>query len=516
MNNGSVLKRIICLLLAMLMLVSAAGCGKDKATKKKKKVIIKKVIVTSSEEEGEDNSSSEQDNAPEQDNTDDDFEIIKIRRKLAETDDGDEAAVYIPEFTRKTVDWNGPAGYVIVYAEGDRYARVQAEYLKAFFSRVDGVELKVVTDTMPAVSKEILVGNTNRYITPLAENRFAVSLKSNKLVFEGGHRMMVEKAVKWFMSVDRVAGKVTTLKGEAQDFRSSLDGGYKYVWGEEFDGDFLDLTKFDYCPHMAVNSSSVAADLIDDKLIRVEEGLLKMSTAHYFSEFDEELEVGIPKVICTGDTMQWLYGYAELRALVPFTRGAWPAWWATNYCMDNSKYFDADRLKYMVEVDFFEVFGSSSEVSPNIHKWYQNSGSDPWTYLVDANGQQIKHSGYADMKLEFNRYSIGEEAVMQYHTFGFKWTPDEMTLSVDGNEYMKYDLNKNFDGLTDMGHFKDSPLHMILDNYAYFEGGSYTTESNKLSIKDLPFNFYVDYIRLYQIDGQGYVNDFGPDKEITH
>ncbi len=523
MKFGPVLKRVICILMALILLFVTAACGNGK-TKKKKKVIVKKVIVTSDTESTTDDSSDESEDYYEEESDDEvvedeipeeEFEIIKIKRQLAGKEN-DSTSAYIPEFTQKTVNWNGPSGYVIVYKKGDKYAKVQANYLQAFFKKTDGITLKIVTDSTPAVKKEILVGNTNRYKTTLKSNEFAVNLKSQKLVFEGGHRVMVEKAVKWFMSIDRVAGKVATIKGKTDDFIPSIGGGYKYVWGEEFDGDFLDQTKFIYCGHMTVNASSVAADLADDSLIRVEEGKLKMSVAHYFSEFDEELEVGIPKVICTGDTMQWLYGYAELRALVPFVRGSWPAWWATNYCADNSKYFNSDKLKYMVEVDFFEVFGSASDVAPNIHKWYQNSGFDPWSYIVDKDGNQIKHSGYSDMGLEPSRYIMNENETMQYHTYGFKWTPKEMTLSVDGKDYMTFDLNKNYDGLTDMNHFKDTPLHMILDNFAYFKGGAYTTEYNELSIKDLPFNFYVDYIRLYQKDGEGYLKDFGVTKKIEY
>lgn len=514
MRFNSVLKRIMCIMLALLLVFCTAACGKNK-TKKKKKVIIKKVIVTSETESTDENTSEDEYITEEDVWEEEEFEIIKTRRELADSEEN-ETEVYVPEFTQKTVDWNGPKGYVIVYKDGDRYANVQARYLQAFFKKIDGVELKIVTDKTPAVAKEILVGDTNRYKTTLSETAFAVNLKGKKLVFEGGHRVMVEKAVKWFMSIDRIDGKVATLKGKSDTFKPSLAGGYKYVWGEEFDGDFLDKTKFIYCPHMAVNSSSTAADLVDDALVRVEEGLFKMSTAHYFSEFDEDLEVGIAKTVCTGDTMQWLYGYAELRALVPFTRGAWPAWWATNYCAEYGEYFERERLKYMVEVDFFEVFGSVSDVVPNVHKWYQNAGIPTWTYIVDDNGQQIKHSGYGDMKLEVSKYQMPETEVMKYHTYGFKWTPDKMTLSVDGTDYMTFDLNKNYDGLSDMDHFKDSPLHMIINNFAYYAGGSNTNSNNELNIKDLPFNFFVDYIRIYQVDGQGYLTDFGPDKDIEY
>ncbi len=517
MKINSTVKKIICIMLALLMLVCAASCGKDK-TKKKKKVVIKKIIVTSDEESTTEDTKDDfvfpEDEEEDFEIPEEEFEINKIRRELA-SKDKEGGDTYVPEFTQKTVDWKGPRGYVIVYKNGDKYSKLQAKYLQAFFKKIDGVELKIVTDSTPAVTKEILVGNTNRYTTTLGENHFAVNLKGNKLVFEGGHRAMVEKAVKWFMSIDRIDGKVTTLKGKAKDFTSTLSGGYKYVWGEEFDGNFLDNTKFVFGDHMGVGGTNTTIQIDDDDLIRVENGLFKMSTAHYYYEYDENVEVGMAPVVCTGDTMQWLYGYAEIRALVPCQKGAWPAWWATSHCPHYPDYYDPKNFKYMVEVDFFEVFGSDS-ISPNIHKWYDQPTILGTMTYIEENGIHYRHSGYGDMGLEFSKYKMSQTEALKYHTYGFKWTPDEMVMSVDGNEYMTYDLNKNFDKYTDMSHFKNDALHMIFDNYAYYEGGTYTNEYNMLKIKDLPFNFFVDYVRIYQRDGEGFIKDFGVDKAVNY
>lgn len=511
MKNNSILKMLICVLLALVMVLCTVSCGSDK-TKKKKRVVIKKVIVSS------DDGSDTDDNYDDYDYFDDDTDWedegnFKFRRELASKDTA--VANFVPEFTQKEADWDGPKGYVIVYQDGNKYSNLQARYLQAFFKKTDGVSLKIIDDTVSAVSKEILVGNTNRYTTPLSENQFSVSLKGKKLVFEGGHRIMVEKAVKWFMSIDRVSGKVATLKGKSDSFKSQLSGGYKLVWGEEFDGDFLDQTKFVYNSHMGVGDQHVASDAVDDKLVRVENGLFKMSTKRIFSDTDAGINIGIAKPVCTGDTMQWLYGYAEMRALVPCIRGAWPAWWATSYCKYSPEHYNTTALKYVFEVDFFEVFGDL-KITPNIHKWYKTDGGLNTITYLEKNGKQYTHSDYSIIGPGNFSYSMNEITKNEYHIFGFKWTPDEMMMSVDGVDFMTYDLNNNFDEFTDMSHFKNDPMHMILDNWAYFKNYQSTNNNNELNVKDLPFNYYVDYIRLYQRDGEGYVNDFGVNKDIVY
>ena len=53
MNLSSSFKKIICFLLAVLMLLSAVGCKDDSSSKKKKVVIKKKVIVKTNDNEND-------------------------------------------------------------------------------------------------------------------------------------------------------------------------------------------------------------------------------------------------------------------------------------------------------------------------------------------------------------------------------------------------------------------------------------------------------------------------------
>jgi len=419
-----------------------------------------------------------------------------------------------PQFTVEYVSFEGLKDYTIIYKQGNKELLVCAKYLRNFFRKTDGVSLEIKSDAYPCSSKEILIGDTNRYKTELSDTEFAVSLQEEKLIFEGGHNVMVEKSVKWFMTLDRRTTQIATIRGKAQDFNSyvTIDGErYDYVWGDEFDGNFFDQTKLGQHYHMPNRSKNICVLSGENATLKVEDGLMKMSAVNYMDESDPEIKYAVPECICTDDTMWWLYGYAEIRAKVPMKKGSWPAWWATSYC-DTTK-GKTNGWKYLVEIDFFEVFSNNKLIQPNIHKWYKNYAGT-FTELTDENGQELRHSGYADLKLKSENYVMPDGENDGYHTYGFKWTPTEMVMSVDGEDYMKYDLSFNFDNLTDMEDFIKQPLHMIFDNWIYAPDGWMAWEGNWTSPESLPSEFFVEYIRLYQKPDEGYVINSGVDKEI--
>ena len=80
-----------------------------------------------------------------------------------------------------------------------------------------------------------------------------------------------------------------------------------------------------------------------------------------------------------------------------------------------------------------------------------------------------------------------------------------MTVSVDGVDYNTYDLNDNYDGRSDMSGFRDN-LFILLNNHIYVSDLGATTSGTEVNNKDLPFEYYVDYIRLYQKPGEGSLN----------
>ena len=195
MKLQKMLYRMVCVLLALAVALCSAGCGEEKATKKKKKKIEEIIIINDNESDNnssldvnDDNNSSSQNGESQSD---------KIKRELYKSEEEVRyTESFEPEFSYKKVKWNGPDGYVIIYSDLCRYSKSVSEKLQSFFKENYGVLLKIEKDTeSKAHSKEILVGDTNRYISKLAENKFGVSFSENKLIFEGGHFETAENFV---------------------------------------------------------------------------------------------------------------------------------------------------------------------------------------------------------------------------------------------------------------------------------------------------------------------------------
>ena len=67
---------------------------------------------------------------------------------------------------------------------------------------------------------------------------------------------------------------------------------------------------------------------------------------------------------------------------------------------------------------------------------------------------------------------------------------------------MIFDLTDDFDQIDGMDDF-DVHMFPIFNNFIYVSDLPDTTNSNLVNNSELPFNYYVDWIRLYQIPGQG-------------
>ena len=503
MNLRNNFIKIICIVLSLLVvLVTLGGCKKEE---KKKKKIIKKVIVVTEEDSSEtssDNFESTEDdgNYAEEDEenfSEEENNTSRVLRPRAEKKD-DKEEKYVPEYDIAVADWAGPEGYVIVIADGNKNSKNIAEILQNYFDYTAGIKISIVTDKTAETANEILVGNTNRYISTLPENEYAVKLKGSKLVFEGGHYAMVEKAVDWYSCSEYQAGKTYTMTGKCKDFVSTVKDGYKYVWGDEFSGSALDMTKWSFDDRFAGTPSMPL--LTDENVINVNEDKLKLAGIRYFNQEIPTAQYATLKTVCTQDAMSYKYGYIEIKAMVPYIRGAWPSFWfCSRGAIGNAN--KPDPI-YSVEVDVFEIFSSTNTAKPNIHKWYTIEEKD-------AEGKELpKHAMFSGSENPiadtvavykfFNKPNLAKE----YHVYGFEWTPDAMIMSIDGEDYMTFDLNYNFDGRHDMSGFHQH-LFPMFNVGMYVPDLAQTTGKNMLNNSDLPFEYFIEYIRLYQKDGVG-------------
>ena len=516
MKFKQMLVQVICFVLSAVILLLTVGCKDEKKTAKKKKQVTQQIVIVSDDDELPEDAEDTDSKSEDYDDTNDTGETTDYPNSSHERDlyksESEERYVekFSPEYEVKEAAWNGPAGYVIVYSDSRNYAT--AKNLQSYFKKQNGVTLEIKKDGAPDAAKEILVGDTKRYKTKLTEKQFAVSLNNGKLVFEGGHFAMVEKAADWFMTEKHGSGKVKLLSGTAKDFVSSVSGEYKYVWGDEFDGfgvdDFKWNTERELMAPTALLTVLFGEEAEKEGVIAVEDGRLKLRTIRYFNQLNSEAQYASGQ-ISTTDRMGFMYGYAEIKARVPMFRGTWPSWWMTTAWAEplwkltsdpfnGGQPYTYNSVPYRLEFDIFEVFSSKTDIVPNFHKWWDTSNAGKYNIPDGA------HTSYPS-PINIYQYPEIDTRSNEYHIYGIKWTPTEITVSVDGKNYMTFDLVDGFNVLEDeYNEYLAQPLQMIFTNHIFVEDLQEMDPAGKTIENDtLPVEFFVDYIRIYQRDNEG-------------
>ena len=408
------------------------------------------------------------------------------------------------DFDYETVDWAGPKGYVIVIpANGTREYREAANELQAFYKTTADVTLQIVTDASGQTDKEILIGATKRAQSnkDMDEADLAVSVQGNKLVFDGGHAVTAKSAVLKFIRTAPEAGKASVFEITTDFSTTCILDGYEYVWGDEFEGEEVDLTRWGFHQHMSGTPKAVVS--YDRDTNDTGDGRLKLHAIRYFDPEREGVQFKMPLSTTTKLNMTFVYGYAEIRARMPFASGTWPSFWTQSNDELSSKHYGVKcNPKYMVEIDVFEVFGNEDgEVVPNIHKWYRTSVYD---YATIHNKEGVTHTtwGYGGNKTTFWTCDNPETINQEYHTYGWEWTPKLMSMYVDGEVTMTYDITKSFDDCPDMTGFHD-PEFVMFNSHVTTEDASYQVGLIEMNLDALPSEYYIDYFRLYQKKGEG-------------
>lgn len=517
MKLNSSLKKIVCFLLAVLMLLATAGCKDKTSKKKKKKVIIKKQVVV----KNDDNDNSPDIIVPEEDNS---SEIsIWGKRKLPEVAEVSEKYVetFVPEFDYEYKDLNITSDYVIVYSlekwnnrkeskntdGSDRYinhtgfARQSAYDLQTYFKDSLNLNLEVKKDTeVDASAKKILVGDTKYYKSQLGETKFAVKVSGDNLIFEGGHFTMVNKAVKWFETVEYKKGKVAVLSGSQDDFKSQVKVNgvtYDYVWGDEFDGSELNNSdNWDQAEFGTERGDDFKCIYGDSEFQYIENGRLRLTADRYYDESDPNIGYASSGMVTSERTFMFRNGYFEFRARLPYARGAFPAIWTMsrtnnknlpNYGFDDG-YGDISKYYWSIEFDLFESFADSDHATTTIHKWYTDKYGaveyGPATKLTDKQIAEIndraEKNGYAATVNEIGEdgKAIGKKVDGDILTQKVK---DENGNETDELEYIYYPtyLKRDDGSKIDIFNYRLRPFtNLTKNNATYAYSFTYTGEYN--------------------------------------
>ncbi len=244
--------------------------------------------------------------------------------------------------------------------------------------------------------------------------------------------------------------------------------GYTLVWNDEFDEDSPNNGK----PALP-NTEKWWHETAEPKWVNNE--LQKYVAGVFNGDTVSTIYDGTLKIIAqkSGEniisarlntTESWTYGYFEASLKVPGGKGTWPAFWMLP---KNFKRWPKDG-----EIDIMEYVG----YRPNI---VQSS----------IHTKSYNHVN----RTEKTATKPIENAETEFHIYAIEWTPNYIKGFVDGEEYFRYDNDKN-DNI-DTWPF-DNPFYIIL-NLAWGGdwGGSQGIDESKL-----PAIYEIDYVRVYQIN----------------
>ena len=277
---------------------------------------------------------------------------------------------------------------------------------------------------------------------------------------------------------------------------------YKLVWSDEFDGNELDNTKWSLSEDdKTKNNVKDKLALVfedDEKVIKVEDSSLKLK-AYY--DWEKNYFVA-PKSVYTKDNMSYKYGYLEVRAKIPFCRGTV----ISMNAMAKDALCSEKNAPYYSSMNIFNYSGFVYHITNAILKNYENYDENNPFY---QEGTDNVDSSFTAQRWGLNtpdsfhsRYTT--DVLDDFKTYGFLWTPDEVVFTVDGYTITKMSLKQDFLRPSGMDGFRQPHYLAFKRNFIINE----RSPQNWIRPEELKkhVDFEIDYVRLYQKDGEGELN----------
>ena len=291
--------------------------------------------------------------------------------------------------------------------------------------------------------------------------------------------------VSFLMAISPTLPGVFSLPSIPQGQLLDLDSRFELVWSDEFDGNTLDKSKWQYDWWEIVRKGGYW----HEDMVKLENGNLVITTAYYenelplpeayenyFAQKDDYTPYGegwYTGCITGNGKQDFLYGYFECRAILPKSTGMWSAFWMMN---KNVHIVDGSGQDG-TEVDIFESmyykdnpYGFGDCVISGIH--YDGYGAE---HKGDSIGKWFANNPYE----EFN-------------TYGLEWNENEYIFYINGVET----------GRLSTGGVSQNPEYLILSCEVAGENGVANADrhgTGKISMKPGDTaEFIVDYVRVYQ------------------
>ncbi len=243
--------------------------------------------------------------------------------------------------------------------------------------------------------------------------------------------------------------------------------GYNLLWNDEFNGDALDETIWNYEPHEPgwTNEELQEYTTSTDNVF-VRDGNLVIKAIK--SEKDGKDYYTSGKVTAQ-NKKDFTYGKVVARAKAPEGKGLWPAIWMMP--QDESYYGQWPKCG---EIDIMEVLGSDVKTAYGTLHYGEPHGEQQGTVVLD-------NGSFAD---DFHEYSV-------------EWEPGEMRWYIDDELYLTVN-----DWFTAVQGEDEKPYPAPFDQPFFVQmnlavGGTWPGDPDENTDFDNA-EFEIDYVRVYQ------------------
>ena len=261
------------------------------------------------------------------------------------------------------------------------------------------------------------------------------------------------------------------------------------VWRDEFNGNSLDDTKWDYYTGGWKDENQQVQNCYrrESENVNVSGGSLNL--------------VGLykPGETCTGNTKtgdftsgfvqtkgkaNFKYGYIEARIKMPKNKSTWPGFWMSP---SDKKYGDWPNSG---EIDIVEAKGSNPKFAASDAHWRKQS-TTPGVPGPHGSRQRVIPQNKFDSK-----------DTSEWHTYGVKWTEGKLEYYIDGEFHGEIDgfKNNNSTGNPNGPFDQDFFLRLNLAIGGNYIDAPWNDAHNSVgAADDFPATMSVDYVRVYEM-----------------
>lgn len=253
-----------------------------------------------------------------------------------------------------------------------------------------------------------------------------------------------------------------------KDFTITFDK-WELVFEDDFDGTELNKNNWEYCPNCLRAKGYV--NYWDDSMTFLDGNSHLVSRAKAGKKIltdkktgkTKEVDAYLSGAIWSKNLVEHGYGYYEICTKLHHKTGMWGAFWLVTGDMDTGEDCPDDNSAVGgAEIDIFESLYNHGGVNSTVH-W------DGWA-------GKTKSMGYHDYVTPIEVYDG------QFHTFAFRWSPDEYVFLIDGQVTLR----------TTVGGICNVPGYINITTECGTWGGDWELKDGEHS------DMLIDYVRVYQ------------------